>query len=373
MCPLKIYLYNEGLVRFGTDKYSLKSLDNKFAHLTNTSINKYAPNCNSKKGVIGPGWKWSFTQLRDYFNANNIDYDLLWFKIKMIVILTLIQFTTSAQNYEWCFELLGFDIFVDKKQKPWMLEVNTPPALGIDWATDENIKPKLIKDMIEILDFEKYDEYQKKMENEMVMKKQKQNYFFKKRFKSQRNHSVNPGSFSNNSNMKLSAKVNSRLHHANSIVKEASNSLYVKTPTAINGFIAPNKNGSIWENQSQNSELNPLFSSLSTVNKTWVKKISQFTAKGSASAGLRPAPYFKGSIRSLNSVNGNYKVSNFTISSRSSPLLVKRKSLFRNLQKIARSWKRKVPTSNTLNQMKISSWKESSAPSRNLQRRLTLS
>ena len=44
MNPLKIYLYNEGLVRFSTDKYDLKSLDNKFSHLTNTSINKYAPN-----------------------------------------------------------------------------------------------------------------------------------------------------------------------------------------------------------------------------------------------------------------------------------------------------------------------------------------
>lgn len=126
-----------------------------------------------------------------------------------------------------------------------MLEVNTPPALGVDCATDENIKPKLIKDMIEILEFEKYDEYQKKMENEMVMKKQKQNYFFKKRFKSQRNHSVNPGSFSNNSNIKLSAKVSHRPHHASSIVRDSSNSLYVKTPTAMTGFSAPTQNGSV--------------------------------------------------------------------------------------------------------------------------------
>jgi hypothetical protein len=39
---LKIYLYDEGLVRFATEKYE-KSLDdtkNVFAHLTNYSINK---------------------------------------------------------------------------------------------------------------------------------------------------------------------------------------------------------------------------------------------------------------------------------------------------------------------------------------------
>lgn len=100
MCPLKIYLYNEGLIRFSTDKYSLKTLDNKFAHLTNTSINKYAPNCNTNKGVIGSGCKWTFEQMKSYFRTHGMDYDTLWFQIKMIVILTLIQLSNSVQNYE---------------------------------------------------------------------------------------------------------------------------------------------------------------------------------------------------------------------------------------------------------------------------------
>lgn len=39
--PLKIYLYDEGLVRFATEKYdSCKDHKNIFAHLTNYSINK---------------------------------------------------------------------------------------------------------------------------------------------------------------------------------------------------------------------------------------------------------------------------------------------------------------------------------------------
>jgi hypothetical protein len=40
--PLTIYIYEDGLVRFATAKYSLdpEGFDNKFAHLTNYSINK---------------------------------------------------------------------------------------------------------------------------------------------------------------------------------------------------------------------------------------------------------------------------------------------------------------------------------------------
>ena len=40
--PLKIYLYQDGLVRFATEKYTLNpsSLKKRFIHLTNYSVNK---------------------------------------------------------------------------------------------------------------------------------------------------------------------------------------------------------------------------------------------------------------------------------------------------------------------------------------------
>ncbi len=41
-CPLKVYIYNDGLVRFATEKYSTdpKLIGSQFVHLTNFSINK---------------------------------------------------------------------------------------------------------------------------------------------------------------------------------------------------------------------------------------------------------------------------------------------------------------------------------------------
>ena len=40
--PLRIYMYNDGLVRFATEKYSTdpRKLQKKYMHLTNFSINK---------------------------------------------------------------------------------------------------------------------------------------------------------------------------------------------------------------------------------------------------------------------------------------------------------------------------------------------
>lgn len=53
--PLTVYVYREGLTRFSTDKYSLNNLDNHFAHLTNSSINKLGPNYSETKEKIGLG------------------------------------------------------------------------------------------------------------------------------------------------------------------------------------------------------------------------------------------------------------------------------------------------------------------------------
>lgn len=45
--PLRIYLYNEGLVRFSTEPYEFPNagnMENFFMHLTNYAINKSNPN-----------------------------------------------------------------------------------------------------------------------------------------------------------------------------------------------------------------------------------------------------------------------------------------------------------------------------------------
>jgi hypothetical protein len=38
--PLRIYVYEEGLARFASEKYDTSDLKNVYSHLTNYSINK---------------------------------------------------------------------------------------------------------------------------------------------------------------------------------------------------------------------------------------------------------------------------------------------------------------------------------------------
>lgn len=66
--PLRVYVYNEGLVRFATEKYTLNpdDLKKRFIHLTNFSVNKKSENFKINKGNGEDeenSSKWSFKAL----------------------------------------------------------------------------------------------------------------------------------------------------------------------------------------------------------------------------------------------------------------------------------------------------------------------
>ena len=50
-----------------------------------------------------------------------------------------------------CFEILGFDIIMDEKANPWLLEVNHAPSFTTDTPLDFRIKKGVITDAIALL------------------------------------------------------------------------------------------------------------------------------------------------------------------------------------------------------------------------------
>ncbi|CAH1799549.1 unnamed protein product [Owenia fusiformis] len=155
--PLYVYIYQEGLCRFSTEKYDLTTLHNQYSHLTNTSINKHGPSYSAEKERIGPGCKWTLTQLRYYFRQCHIDDRVLWQQIVNIIILTLVTQASEIPKVNNCYELYGFDILVDESLKPWLLEVNFSPAMSTDSPVDLLVKKPLLHDLIEMCNYKPGD------------------------------------------------------------------------------------------------------------------------------------------------------------------------------------------------------------------------
>ena len=42
-----------------------------------------------------------------------------------------------SKEHDMCFEILGFDIFIDENVKPWLIEVNHMPSFNQDTKVDK--------------------------------------------------------------------------------------------------------------------------------------------------------------------------------------------------------------------------------------------
>lgn len=92
--PLKIYVYNEGLVRFASEPYNLESIkSNVYAHLTNYSINKKSENFvqNQNLSERDFGNKWSLSALQSHLEQLGIDMKAVWARIYDSIIKSLIS------------------------------------------------------------------------------------------------------------------------------------------------------------------------------------------------------------------------------------------------------------------------------------------
>jgi len=155
--PLRIHLYDDGLVRFSSYPYSRDDYTNRYKHLTNFTINKY--NCktvNSMKPIIGMGCKWTIHQLFSYMSdCLHISTSIIWEHIKVLVISTILTSIQQVPQTSRSFELFGFDVMLDDTLKPWLLEVNASPALATTTWHDRIVKYSMLHSLLDAIGFTK--------------------------------------------------------------------------------------------------------------------------------------------------------------------------------------------------------------------------
>jgi len=164
--PLRVYVYEEGLVRFASSKYTSQEdgIIDQYMHLTNYFVNKtnhkYKINNDSESLH---GCKWSLKRFWRYLNENHshVDTKKLWDEIIDIIIKTIIscEGPMNRLSNQFCkndytsYELFGFDIILDESFKPWILEVNITPSLKSESNLDSSVKCRVIKDMFNLVGY----------------------------------------------------------------------------------------------------------------------------------------------------------------------------------------------------------------------------
>ena len=159
--PLRVFIHEEGLVRFATEAYRRpdpRNFAKEFVHLTNYAINKH----HAAYSRSQCGHKRTLSSLRELFASHDIPFGPIWDDISDLVLKTLCSVQPQlAHTYKlcqpldvyngMCFEILGFDVILDHTLKPWLLEVNHSPSFSTDSAVDQFVKFSVISQALRLV------------------------------------------------------------------------------------------------------------------------------------------------------------------------------------------------------------------------------
>ncbi|CUF92558.1 tubulin-tyrosine ligase, putative [Bodo saltans] len=182
---LSIFVYNDGLVRMCADAYEKpndENMGNACQHLTNYAVNKHSDNFvfnSDKQGRGDLGNKRDFVWLNRWLRDQGQSPEKFWERVHHMIIKTIIAaqpqmthvynscFPHSNDGYT-CFEVLGFDILVDDRVKPILMEVNHTPSFSCDTPLDHRIKHDCLMETWKIIDVQAGDK-QRHQEREKAM------------------------------------------------------------------------------------------------------------------------------------------------------------------------------------------------------------
>lgn len=170
--PLRVYLFDEGLVRFAAEKYpgADQALDNVHMHLTNYSVNKTAELTRQSSGKEYDSddpldIKWCISDFKRHLALHHLLGLEAWTRIQRecddVVIKALLSIENDVvervrhecrdRTGRNCFELFGLDLMVDEDLKVYLIEANIMPSLATASNLDKAVKARMLAHMLTLV------------------------------------------------------------------------------------------------------------------------------------------------------------------------------------------------------------------------------
>ena len=147
------YFYLDGYLRTTSSEYSIKDIKNPFIHLTNDAIQKHS----AEYGKFENGNKLSYRDFQRYLDQFYPDKKINFIGNILPLIKDIIKDTMLASILKLdrkkrmhSMEIFGYDFMIDRKFRPWLIEINTNPCLELSSPYLSNLIPAMVENALKI-------------------------------------------------------------------------------------------------------------------------------------------------------------------------------------------------------------------------------
>ncbi|XP_072026356.1 LOW QUALITY PROTEIN: tubulin tyrosine ligase 3-like [Amphiura filiformis] len=157
--PLTVWFYKSSYLRFCGQIFSLDKFDSAI-HLSNQSIQKYYSNCPTRSRMLPDDNMWTNADFEEYLQkrgCGNVWQDVVYPGMKNAVIAAMESCQDVLEPRKGCFELYGADFMLTEDFHPWLIEINSSPAMGATSDVTEKMCYDVIEDTMKVVLDRKYD------------------------------------------------------------------------------------------------------------------------------------------------------------------------------------------------------------------------
>ncbi|KAL1490488.1 hypothetical protein ABEB36_013173 [Hypothenemus hampei] len=148
--PLTIWIYKLCYLRFSSQTYNLRKLHESI-HLTNNSVQAKYLQQGTRDPLLPSHGMWDSTQFKNFLS--DIGYPdifgtVIYPGMKQCITGAMIAHRDKMDNRKNCFEIYGADFMISETFEPWLLEINSNPALHASTPVTARLCPEVLEDVI---------------------------------------------------------------------------------------------------------------------------------------------------------------------------------------------------------------------------------
>ncbi|XP_028398435.1 tubulin glycylase 3C-like [Dendronephthya gigantea] len=150
--PLTLWFYKDCYLRFCSQEFTLDNFE-PCIHLANNSIQKHYQN-GVRDERLPDNNMWSSDNFRDYLRKRGngkLWEEVIYPGMREAIVYTLECCQLSLEARKNSFELYGADFMLTEDYKPWLIEINSSPAMGASTAITRKLCAHVIEDTMKVV------------------------------------------------------------------------------------------------------------------------------------------------------------------------------------------------------------------------------